>query len=437
MIICTKGIIVQERGVIMSVKFITFLGTGNYEACEYQLNNEHSRKTPYIQEALIDLLLKQGISIDEVNVFLTPEAKEKHWYGTGKLLEALKEQQNTGNFTIKERDISSKQNIETIWGLFEKMTSFMEKNDTIIFDITHSFRYQPMLALLAIHFARVTKNVQIEGIFYGVYESSVKEKIFPVIDLTTFVELQDWITNVYAFTKTGRADMLTDWILEKDKLIRKKERGSTLDLKLVKNLADDWNELTAALQTNRSPHIPTKAKNALESIEGVKHVMLRPVFLPLNSLLTDVEEQIKPMTNDDLILSGLAAIEWCAEHGLFQQAYTMAAELIVSAVCLKYGYDTKEKEERQKGSYLLTKALKLQENNNSILEELTEDEQEVVMNLLRFSELLKVANIIRDYRNDINHAGWKPQTLNANVFKNNYDEWYPIYKKQLLEFYFG
>lgn len=58
-------------------KFITFLGTSEYKTCQYEINEKLSHGTPFIQDALIDLLYKQEIHIDEFHVLLTPEARKK------------------------------------------------------------------------------------------------------------------------------------------------------------------------------------------------------------------------------------------------------------------------------------------------------------------------------------------------------------------------
>jgi hypothetical protein len=40
----------------MPKKFISFLGTGNYQPCMYTLNNRKSKSVYFIQEALIDFV---------------------------------------------------------------------------------------------------------------------------------------------------------------------------------------------------------------------------------------------------------------------------------------------------------------------------------------------------------------------------------------------
>ena len=419
----------------MTRKLITFLGTGKYETCTYKIDGFIAEPTNYVQEALIDLYLKQKTPVDEIHILLTPEAKNANWSGDHSLYHKLRKFEENGLW-IQTHDISSEQSIETIWQLFETIIKIMENQDRVIFDITHSFRYQPMLALLSIHFARITKNIQVDGIYYGVYDPKAEIKEFPIIDLTSLVDMQDWITNVYTFTKTGRVEGLTDWIKEKDIAIRKKERRTTIDLKYVRQLAESWDELISALQTNRIMDLPEKAEYAIESIEQIKEVMLRPAFLPLTELLTKVKKDIQSMVDKDPVLSGLAAIEWCWKHGLYQQSYTMAGELMITATCLKFGFEMSKRDDRLKASKAINSAIKIVQKLKIECEDDDDHHiQKMIDHLLNFPALLKIIHQIGDNRNDINHAGMREHPLSAKDLEKQFKELFERYKEHLLKYY--
>src|SRR5690606_22505152 len=103
----------------------------------------------------------------------------ENWIGENRLFDKLKKYEQEHQLRIVDHDISGKADIEHIWQLFETIIGIMKDEDRIIFDITHSFRYQPILALLSIHFARITKNVQVDGIYYGLYDPKAVIKKFP------------------------------------------------------------------------------------------------------------------------------------------------------------------------------------------------------------------------------------------------------------------
>lgn len=422
----------------MARKLITFLGTGKYGPCFYHLNDIYAIETKFVQEAIIDIYHKLEIPIDEFHILLTKKSTENNWLGEDGLFNSLRKYEQKG-LRIITHDISAEQNIDTLWELFETIVNIIEKNDQIVFDITHSFRFQPMLALLSIHFARVTKNILVDGIYYGVYDKDAKVKKFPIIDLTSFVDMQDWITNVYAFTKTGRVEGLVSWIQEKDNEIRREERRTTIDLKLVRQLTKSWHQLMSALQTNRSLDIPKKAVTAVNSIEALKDVMLRPAFLPLNNLLTEVEDDIKPMAVDDPVISGLAAIEWCYKHGLYQQAYTLADELIITAICLKYNLKVNDEDDRNIANDAKNFAIKIHKKTIKHQLDFTDENghivQKIIDELLGYPKLLNIADRINDNRNDINHAGWRKQPLSAEKLEEQFDERYMNFRKQILQYY--
>jgi len=412
-------------------KLITFLGTGEYGVCNYELNGGKANPTEYVQEAIIDLYNKRNTNIDEIHVLLTKEARKNNWDGDNKLYGKLL---NYPNVKIHAHDISSRQDIDIIWQLFDTIINIMEKNDQIVFDITHSFRYQPMLALLSIHFARITKDVQVDGIYYGVYDPKVEVKDFPIIDLTSFVDLQDWITNVYAFIKTGRVESLSEWIQHRENAIRREEKRTTTDLNYVRQLAKNWQELASALQTNRSMDLSNTAEKAKESIEEVKNVMLRPAFTPLNELLLNVESEIGPIADEDPINSGIAAIEWCFKHGLYQQSYTMADELMITAICLKHHMQINNIKDRKWATDILNTAIK---RNQKTAGNNGEDEKDkrIVADLQNYPDLLNILHIMKDNRNDINHAGWRNNPLSSKVLEEHFISMFETYKTQLLNYY--
>jgi len=44
--------------------------------------------------------------------------------------------------------------------IFRTIFDEIDENDEIIFDVTHSFRYLPMLVFIVINYARVVKKMQ-------------------------------------------------------------------------------------------------------------------------------------------------------------------------------------------------------------------------------------------------------------------------------------
>ena len=166
-------------------KLITLLGIHESPPCQYELDGCLSEPTSYVQDAIIDLYLQKGEKIDEIHVLLTPEARAENWIGENRLFDKLKKYEQEHQLRIVDHDISGKADIEHIWQLFETIIGIMKDEDRIIFDITHSFRYQPILALLSIHLKNYEK-CQVDGII-TVYDPKAVIKKFPIVDLTSLL----------------------------------------------------------------------------------------------------------------------------------------------------------------------------------------------------------------------------------------------------------
>lgn len=420
----------------MTVKLLSYLGVGKIDEKEkgykpyiYHFGSRSSSKTPFIQKALIELLQDTPQSPEEVYIFLTPLAREKSWEGNENLKEQLKELQSQFSFRFKPVDILGGQSIEEIWQDFETVFRVLSPGDEVIFDITHSFRYQPMMALLILHFARITKNVSVRGIYYG----NINGPSAQVVDLTSFADLQDWITNVYAFTETGRADALYRWVQEK-RAAAAKSKENVQDILPIENLVKGWVELTAAIQSCRGPLITDKAKQARKKLEEFRDSgKMKPGFQPILTLLERVDEQIRPIEEEDLVIGGLGAIEWCMRHGLTQQTFTLMNELVITAVCQREGYSYQNVREREEVSKIIHFATKIQ--NKQLPADAEQTNREMVDRLLQHPQMLKLYHEISDYRNDFNHAGWRPDPKKAETLQNYLNKSYPEFRKAILAYW--
>ncbi len=114
----------------------------------------------------------------------------------------------------------------------------MGRDDRVVLDITHSFRYLPMLMVVALHYSRFLKeNVQIERILYGAMEAlgapgevaqmPVEKRIVPIFDLTVLVSLLDWTIANEQFLQTGNAAMIRDLSGEQLKALGSANEGTT------------------------------------------------------------------------------------------------------------------------------------------------------------------------------------------------------------------
>lgn len=89
------------------------------------------------------------------------------------------------------------------WEIFETLAGRLPQGARVVFDMTHGFRSLPMLGFLALSYLRIVKDVRIERVLYGAYESRDAQGVTPVFDLTPFVTLLDWAQASERFLDTG------------------------------------------------------------------------------------------------------------------------------------------------------------------------------------------------------------------------------------------
>ena len=176
-------------------KVITFLGTKR-QATQYSLGNQIYTGDVFAQA------LRQFLEFDQMLVFVTARARSEVY----PVLEAL------GDDRIIPVDIPIGENADEMWEIFEKLTSQIDDGDEVSFDITHGLRSIPFLVFLAAAFLKSAKQVTIEGIYYGASElrqdSEGNSRPAPIIDLSEFVTLLDWLNASEQFREFGNASEL-------------------------------------------------------------------------------------------------------------------------------------------------------------------------------------------------------------------------------------
>jgi CRISPR-associated DxTHG motif protein len=143
------------------------------------------------------------VEFDEMLVFVT----EKAYQNAFPVLTALTDER------IIPVEIPIGENSVEMWQIFEAITDKVNEHDTVIFDITHSLRSIPFLVFLAAAFLKSAKQVTLEAIYYGALElqkdARGNPRPAPVIELSEFVSLIDWLNASNYFVNSGNTAPLT------------------------------------------------------------------------------------------------------------------------------------------------------------------------------------------------------------------------------------
>ncbi len=408
--------------------FLSILGTNLYEECSYfwkdKSNNSRQR---FVQKACVDLFCNTWDSIDKIVIFSTKKAKKVNW---DKAITSRKDRSGNeipymglenllSNSIIKE--IPEGKDKEEIWRIFEIIYNQLEEEDEVYLDITHSFRYLPMLLLSLLNYAKYLKKITIKQITYGNYEAMDNDGYAPIVNLTVFSELQDWTIAANDFVKFGQVAKISELT---QKTITPVLRNSGNKNKAAFLL----NDINKQLETFTWNILTCRVKNIIEnkSVDKTNQLLNKlenEIIKPLNPILDLVSNRIKDFKTND-VLNGIAAVDWCLKNGLIQQGITILQDTAINCVCLELKVNRNDREKREVVSSGFTLLLRKKEKEN--WNKTCMDNKELIEKM-RKSYLV---NSIKDWyskisaiRNDINHSGMLDNSKkNGKSFQSNLEE---------------
>lgn len=299
------------------MKLLTFVGVNPYEETCYCWEC-HTHRSAFLAEALAHWLQPERIL-----VLLTSKASQhQNW-------QTLRERLSP--YPLVEVPIADGNNEEEVWEIFHQVVSAVDEGDRLVLDVTHAFRSLPMLLLVVSAFLRVTKNVQIEHIFYGQYVKG--QEPTPVLDLLPLLQLLDWASATQRFRETGDARWIGETLRQTHRRLWK-DRAATPQNLFTAGVG--LQQLSLALQlarpretTQTAHHLLTSLRNAAEEIA----TWARPFSL----LLEEVQAQASQMayehsdTLDEVHLrKQLNFIRRLCDYGMVMQSALMAREWVVN-----------------------------------------------------------------------------------------------------------
>ncbi|MGD9819244.1 MAG: TIGR02221 family CRISPR-associated protein, partial [Desulfomonilaceae bacterium] len=343
--------------------------------------------------------------------------------------------------SIENIRIPEGKTIEEIWSIFNLIFSQLQQCDEIVFDITHSFRSIPMLVMVILNYAKVVRNVSLRGIYYGAMESlgnlsevqrmPVSERIVPVFDLSAFDELLDWATAIERFLESGDGTMVYRLTGKKAKLIRKTKKAQDDGADAMARIASAIENFNGAISTCRGKIINHSIETLKDSIKMAKSTEISPALVPL---LEQLEDRLQVFSGH-AVEDGLKAVEWCLEHYLVQQGYTILREFMISQVCAWLEVDPYDFDQRERIEGLIKHDVKMwqKEQDRKSRVKVTLDIQEPPYEIFRQKpELLVMFSKILPLRNDINHAGIRKDPKPPRTLKHELDQLVSQMKKVIL-----
>lgn len=392
--------------------FISILGIGNYSECKYTRESFTSQSVCYIQEATLDMLLKQQQwdSNDVAYILLTEGAKQKHWDSSEGLCTRLNNMQLP--FEVHTIGIPVGNNEAEIWEIFNNTFKHIQQGDTLYIDITHSFRYLPMIVVALINYSKFLKNTTVASITYGSYESRINNEA-PILELTSLSQLLDWNYAAGEFINNGNVvpmKQLSDSIINP---IMRYQEDRRKQIAPLRQFLTYLSHFIDELRTCRGVEI-IKAKNLQSAYENYKKIVEQPIAA-LDPLFERIIESIEAFNRDGASNNTLSAARWCNQRGMYQQAITFLREGVITIICEHYNLD-----------YITENQRKPIEDIIYLIKEKTEKEKikdKIHANIKLVDYPLQLQKLISDdfithefavqydclttYRNDFNHSGMR------------------------------
>jgi CRISPR-associated DxTHG motif protein len=331
---------------------------------------------------------------------------------------------------LKPISIPDGKDEKEMWQIFKIIYDELKDGDELYIDLTHSFRYLPMLLLVLSNYAKFLKKTSVKSLTYGNFEARCTDtNEAPISDLLPIVALQDWTIAAASFIDNGDVKELKKLSESTINPILRKKGNSDKEVLHTRDLIKYIERTVMDFQTCRgidiieATHISAFRKNLLQ---------VQPTFIePLNPIIKAIDASFHAFDTSRNVQNGFYTAKWCFDNGLYQQCVTILQENVVSFFCDKYGIKIEDEIRRErlvKTALFLITNQKDEINPETKEDKLSDDDQRILNELLE-DELLKA--IAGDYtslstaRNDINHSGMRslknplsPDKLIRNIGKN-------------------
>lgn len=393
------------------MKIVSFLGVNYYQETTYIGSGDNQKcTTPFFQEALVEFLKPEILYVlltKSAETKIPDRSTEPNWLSLQKRLK---------NKKVEIRPISNipeTNRPEDVWMIFQEVTNLLDSGDRVIFDITHSFRSVPIVALLAVSYLRVVRDVKIEGLLYGAYEARNTKNETPIFDLLPIVSLLNWTTATDQFIKTGDAETLANLL---------KDNNSQSE-KLSKNIQN----IAQGLKLLRPMDVMRESANLTKYIQEANPVISEsiPPFSTLSDRIVEdygkfglADPENYTENSKTALLKQLQMIEWYAEKQQIVQALSLAREWLPSLLCDHFGLDPQVDRPHRDEMELLLNGGTIKRNGEIIRQSLYLEQWK---NLDR-AKIKRLKNLwggskfnLANLRNDALHAGFRKTPKSASA----------------------
>ncbi|RLT34946.1 MAG: TIGR02221 family CRISPR-associated protein [Chloroflexi bacterium] len=394
------------------MKAITFLGATQAHETTYVMPDGREQTAPFFGVALARFYPDLSMQ-----VFVTEKARQMHWADFQRLTEDFVAE-------LEPVDIPDGANEAQLWTLFQSVVDAVDDGEQVIFDITHGFRSLPFLSFLAAAYLRTVKRIELEAVLYGNFEArdqTVKPNRAPVIDLTEFVALLDWMTAADRFIRFGDAQDLARQLERTKPDYRRVSKEALSDWSnSVGKVASAMSQLSLSLRLLR-PYAAMTGSDALRSrlLDAAGSHSANP--RPFQILSRRVSEAYAPLAltesqidQDPIGLLGIERelVSWYLDRNQLVQAVAVAREWVVSWAMIHLGHrEFLDRDAREGVEGLLGQAIQAQKQNGTN----PSQANSLLASLPGVDRAVDIYAQLGNVRNDLMHAGKRKGALTAKT----------------------
>lgn len=302
----------------------------------------------------------------------------------------------------------------------------------LVIDVTHGFRHQPILAMAAAQLLTTARGVSVTEVLYAKLDEASSSA--PLVSLFDYLVLVRWSNAVAAFKASGNATSLGEELQRVQRMAHTESRAMrpqtfTRFARLAKQLGDEieLNRLVAARQTLEAlSSVLTGLRAELEQEREALPMLI--VWTQIEGHLEELSRTVSAMDEvssesrraggeSEELAFAKALISVHLRYGRLIQAIILAREALVSKRAIALGLDPAQRTHRSQAEASLNEecaALRSQAGSRggSLRESHAAEDRQAVL------ESSKLWCEVAEVRNDIGHAGFRPQPLPASKLKD-------------------
>lgn len=355
--------------------FISFLGTNKYVETHYKFREEQTQyPVRFIQEALLRLNFKEWDAEDKVFIFCTEKAHQLNWLDNGQIYATTDSEKiglNSVLLNLKSEGfkphiesirISEGFSEEEIWSIFNTVYGVIDESAEIYFDMTHAFRSIPFFSFALFNYSGFLKKTCLKSVYYGAFEKlgsinevlkmPIEERIAPIFNLKGIVELQQLVIAANNYKKFGKMRELTLSLKATETLSKESKKNNNQGF--INSLKNNIEEFEKSITTCRG-RVLIKGDAVTQIRQNIQKVIECGIPQPTVEILKSIQETTNKFSANNLG-NIYAAIKWCLDYGMIQQAYTFGQEFVITNICDQLSqfnpYKSGEKPDRKFRDYI-------------------------------------------------------------------------------------